>query len=199
MLFSHGFRYRKDKTGQELKFSFEKPITIGPDEHVICVDLVGPEYGGKSKKGFREKVQTGVHVHKARGIDLVFNNPVNVAVTAILQDGIKHTENVLVVNGATYIIVKTITFESRKEPKDAYDIYYCLKNYPGGLAALIEEYQKIKNNGLVKEGIVILNKLFTDPLAIGPQRAARFMADNPTERTVIATECAKLITTVLKT
>ncbi|MFH1356589.1 MAG: hypothetical protein ABII18_05590 [bacterium] len=198
MLFNHDYSYRKDKTGQNLKFSFEKTVSFDGLEQTIYIDLVGPEYGGKNVKGFREKVQDGVHVHKARGVDLVFDNCVDIEVTALLPDGIKHTETVSVVNGAAFAIVKAITFESRKEPKDAYDIYYCLKNYQGGLVAINKELQNIRTHGLVKEGMSILQKLFVDPLAIGPQRAARFISDDPNQRSVIASEFSELVASLLK-
>lgn len=194
MLFNHDYTYRKDKTGQTLKFSFEKTVSLGGMEQTIYIDLVGSEYGGKNEKGFREKVQDGVHVHKARGIDLVFDNKVDIEVTAVLPDGIKHTETVSVVNGAVYLVVKAITFGSRKEPKDSYDLYYCLKNYPDGIPALQRELSQIKtHDGLVKEGMAILQNLFSDPLSIGSQRAARFLTEDPNQRTAIATEFSRLV------
>lgn len=197
MLFNHQYKYRKDKTGQDLKFSFEKTISVGDSTQTIYIDLVGAEYSVKNKKGFREKLQDGLHVHKARGIDLVFDNRVDIDVSATLPDGIDHTETISVVNGAVFVIVKAITFESRKEPKDAYDIYYCLKNYHGGIDALTKELQQIKTHGLVKEGLVILKKLFSDPLAIGPQRAARFLSDDENQRMVIATEFSELAAAII--
>lgn len=43
-------------------------------------------------------------------------------------------------------------FDSEKE-KDAYDIYFILKNYPSGLGKLIELFLPNGENRLVREGL----------------------------------------------
>ncbi len=198
MLFRRGYRYRKDTDGHELKFSFERDVKLGDKKHTVIVDLIGPEYGTKTKKGFREKVQKGVHVHKARGVDIVFDNAVEVDVTAILPDGIEHSEKVQVANGAAYLVLKLITFEARKSEKDAYDIYSCLKSYPGGMDALIQDFRPILQHGLVKEALSYLERFFADDLQIGPQRFARFMSEDAMERRAHALELKQLAQQLLE-
>ncbi|MFH1653116.1 MAG: hypothetical protein ABIE74_03580 [Pseudomonadota bacterium] len=193
LLFKRGYHYRKDRDGNDLKFSFERIIELEEKVHVVVVDLIGPEYGTKAKKGFREKIQEGVHVHKARGVDIVFDNAVEINVTAMLPDGILHSEMVKVANGAAYLVLKLITFESRKSEKDAYDIYSCLKFYPGGIEALAQDFQPILQHGLAKEAITYMEKFFSDLLQIGPQRFARFMSEDAMERKVYASELNRLV------
>lgn len=193
MLFKRGYRYRKDRNGNDLKFSFERDVKFNGKNHVVVVDLIGPEYGTKAKKGFREKIQDGVHVHKARGVDIVFDNAIEVEITATLPDGISHSEKVRVANGAAYLVLKLITFEARKSEKDAYDIYSCLKYYPGGIDALVKGFQPILQYGLAKEALSYMEKFFLDELQIGPQRFARFMSDDVMERKIYAEELGKLV------
>lgn len=198
MLFKRGYRYRKDSDGNDLKFSFERDIEFNGKKHVVVVDLIGPEYSTKTKKGFREKVQDGVHVHKARGVDIVFENAVEIEITATLPDGIYHSEKIKVANGAAYLVLKLITFEARKSEKDAYDIYSCLKFYPGGIDALARDFQPILQHGLVKEALSYMEKFFLDEIQIGPQRFARFMSDDAMERKVYAKELSYLVRGILK-
>lgn len=198
MLFKRGYRYRKDADGHDLKFSFEREIELEGKKHIVVVDLIGPEYGTKTKKGFREKIQEGVHVHKARGVDIVFDNAIEVDVTATLPDGVLHTEKIKVPNGAAYLVLKLIAFESRKSEKDAYDIYSCLKFYPGGIDSLIEDFRPMLQHGLVKEAIAFMEKFFSDPLQIGPQRFARFMSEDAMERKAYASELEQLVKVLLE-
>ncbi|MBU4484184.1 hypothetical protein KKA47_02055 [bacterium] len=198
ILFKRGYRYRKDRDGNELKFSFERDVELSGQKHVVVVDLIGPEYGTRAKKGFREKIQEGVHVHKARGVDIVFDNAIEVDVTAVLPDGIEHSEKIRVANGAAYLVLKLITFEARKSEKDAYDIYSCLKFYPGSIDALIIDFQPILQHGLVKEAISYMEKFFSDDLQIGPQRFARFMSDDVMERKAYASELNMLVKDILE-
>jgi len=197
MLFQRDYRYRKDREGNDLKFSFERDVEFNGKIHVVVVDLIGPEYGTKTKRGFREKVQDGVHVHKARGVDIVFDNATEVEITATLPDGISHSEKVRVANGAAYLVLKLITFEARKSEKDAYDIYSCLKFYPGGVDALIADFQPILQHGLVKEALLYMEEFFLGEPKIGPQRFARFMSDDAMERKIYAEELSKLVKDIL--
>jgi hypothetical protein len=53
-------------------------------------------------------------------------------------------------------------------------IYYCLKNYPGGLDQLIELFKPHMENGLVIEGLQKLEKNFKSVEHTGPKFVADF-------------------------
>ena len=69
--------------------------------------------------------------------------------------------------------------------KDAWDIYYCVQNYPGSLDNLIAEFEPHRKHGLVKEGLEKIGKHFASEKHVGP----RFVADfeeiiDPEEREI---------------
>jgi len=67
--------------------------------------------------------------------------------------------------------------------KDAWDIYYCLLNYPGGLDALAEEFRPHLHHGLVKEVLQKIAGKFGSEKAFGPKSVADFeVIDDPEEQ-----------------
>ena len=57
--------------------------------------------------------------------------------------------------------------------KDAYDIYFCLANYPGGIDGLVKEFQSLMDNGLVRESLARICGKFRTIDSIGPVWAAQ--------------------------
>ena len=58
--------------------------------------------------------------------------------------------------------------------KDAWDIYYCIRNYPGGIEQLVEEFQPLLKNKLVQEAIDKMLEKFASPEHVGPKHVADF-------------------------
>lgn len=58
--------------------------------------------------------------------------------------------------------------------KDAWDIYYCIRNYPGGIEHLAGEFHPILKNKLTREALQILAEKFASPNHSGPKHAADF-------------------------
>lgn len=64
--------------------------------------------------------------------------------------------------------------QGRLKEKDAWDIYYCLNNYPGGMEGLIQELHPLVKLSLVQEALSILADKFSSPSAVGPTHVADF-------------------------
>ena len=56
--------------------------------------------------------------------------------------------------------MKAIVLDERLKGKDAYDIYYCLKQYSDKLDDLVSEFRPHLKNGLIIEGLAKLAKNF---------------------------------------
>ena len=66
-----------------------------------------------------------------------------------------------------------VALDDRKKKKDAYDVYFCLANYPGGIDALVKEFQPLMGNGLVRESLGKTCGKFWTIDSIGPVWAAQ--------------------------
>jgi len=153
-------------------FIFHRKFTIGEKEFNIEVDLLSGEYQGTGKSHRHQKIQGGL-ARKVRGCDLAFTNPVVVKVEGSLPGGAMDSVKVQVASVVPFLVMKGMALDERLKEKDAWDIYYCLRNYPGGLDALVEEFRPHVEHGLVKEGLEKIAKHFFSEEHIGP----RFVAD----------------------
>jgi predicted nucleotidyltransferase len=90
---------------------------------------------------------------------------------------------------AAFVALKALAFRNRGENKDAYDLYYLLHYYDGGVEAIVDRIDE----GLLafpsmQAAIQILHDDFLQTTALGPQRVAAFLMD-PSEmlrRAVVA-------------
>ncbi len=112
-------------------------------------------------------------VWKARGIDLAFMFQQDVTVEGTLPDGGHNKVTAKIPTIPAFLCIKAITLSERKKEKDAYDIYFCVDNYPGGYKALTNEFKGKLAIPLIAEGIAILREKFSTINSIGPVWAAQ--------------------------
>jgi len=142
------------------------------DNTQIKVDLITGEFPEMASEGTHLQIQE-LAVWKARGVDLAFSFQQSVKVEGVLPGG---GHNVVVAKLPTieaYLCIKAITLSERKKDKDAYDICFCIENYPGGYKALAAAFKGKLEDKLIQEGIAILRDKFTRLDSIGPVWAAK--------------------------
>ena len=129
-----------------------------------------------------QKVQD-VRARKARGADLAFAIAREVIDTGTLPGGAKDSAIVRVAATVPFLVMKGTALHDRLKEKDAWDIYFCLRYYPGGLDALVEEFRPHLRHGLVGEGLRKIADKFASPDDIGPHFVADFDGlEDPEER-----------------
>jgi hypothetical protein len=189
--------YYQKESGQRFKF-FRDVTTESGREITVEVDLLAGEYGGTAKGHRHQKIQD-VQARKARGCDLVFDRAVKVVLEGTLPNGARNKVTAKVTRIGPFLIMKGMAFWERGSEKDAYDIYYCCKNYPGGLAAMVEEIKSLTNNKLAREGLGKIKAKFASVDGLGPTCVADFLtiADQE-ERQRVKREAFELVITLTK-
>ena len=146
------------------------------------MDFLTLEPEGNVPGDYYQTIQ-GVEALKIRGGDLVFEDPIRQTVEVELPDGERTSVSIRVASSVPFLILKSLALFDRRARKDAYDIYYYLKNYPGDLDELVEEFQGFLDQELVKEGLQRLAMCFSSVHSEGPRFVADFMeTDDPEER-----------------
>ena len=153
-------------------FIFKRKLVLGGNEISVQVDMLSGEYQGTTKSHRHQRIQGGL-ARKTRGCDLAFDNPVVVTLEGELPGGARDTVKVRVASIVPFLVMKGMALDDRLKEKDAWDIYYCIQNYPGGLDHLIGEFRPHIEHGLVKEGLEKIAKHFASEKHMGP----RFVAD----------------------
>ena len=66
----------------------------------------------------------------------------------------------------------------RLKRKDAYDIYYCVVNYPDGIDALVNDCQPVLQRTSGEEGFRYINQKFETSESYGPTSVRMFVEDS---------------------
>ncbi len=141
---------------------------------MVQVDFLAGEYGGTGQ-GRRTQRVLDMQPRKARGCDLVFQiPPAQISVKGKLPDGALDEVRVQIASVVPFIAMKGIAMEDRRKAKDAYDVYFVLQNYPGGVDEVVKSFRPHLKLGLVQEGLKKLAGKFASLDHVGPRDAAEF-------------------------
>jgi hypothetical protein len=139
----------------------------------VEVDLLAGEYGGTSTVHRHQDIQD-IKARKARGADLVFKEAVVKTVSGKIPGGGFNEVSVKIAGAVPFLVMKGMALWTRKEPKDAYDIFYVVNNYPDGIDTLVKSFEPYKEHGLVIEGLGKIRAKFESTDHIGPVWVADF-------------------------
>jgi len=151
---------------------FERDVQIGNRTFTVRLDLITGEYGHPPDASTHEVIQ-GMPVWRSRGVDVALDHSVEMVVAGTLPDGGDNEVRVRVAVVSAFLVMKGFALDDRKKEKDAYDIYFCLSNYPGGNDGLVKEFQPLMHNGLVRESLGKICGKFRTVDSIGPVWAAQ--------------------------
>ena len=164
--------YTQDR---EQPFRFFRNVKIEGTEPInVEVDLMAGEYGGTGKGRRTQKVQD-IRARKARGCDLAFDSSITVTIEGELPDGGKDKVSFKVAGVVPFLVMKGMSMYERMKEKDAYDIYYCVEHYPGGVEGLVSEFRPHLKNKLITEGLEKIRSKFASVEHIGPKWVANFL------------------------
>ncbi len=134
---------------------------------------------------------------KLRGTDLAFEVFEEIDVTGEMPDGTQNTVRLRIVRIEAFIVMKAFAMSDRIKEKDAYDIYFCLKHFPAGVAELAKLYRPILQNGLVQEGLTVLHEKFRTIDSVGPTWAAQVAEENGADRELAQRDAFELMQDLL--
>ena len=177
LLLSRGYYQDKDRQ----PYIFLRDIIVGGSQYTVEVDLLAGEYQGTGKTHRHQKVQ-GIKARKARACELAFDMTTEVNIEGEVPGGGLDRVTIRVAAIVPFFVMKGMALVDRMKEKDAWDIYYCILSYPGGIEALVREFEPHKDNGLVQEGLGKIASKFASEKDIGPRFVSDFEeADDPDE------------------
>ena len=172
---------------QHKPFQWWKDVKVDDGAYIkVELDLLAPEYGGRGMRHENQHVQD-TKARKARGSDLLFDEfkrYKEIILEGALPNGTLDSVRCKVAGVVPFLVMKGMAM-GRGKTKDAYDIEYVIYNYPGGLNALIAEFQRDLNNTLVQEGLGKIRTKFETVNHTGPNDVATFLEiEEPESRAI---------------
>lgn len=107
------------------------------DGEIVVLELLGDAEDAAPGTVFRPKVAPpagagGVGLLCVRGVELAFRDSVTITRDVLLLDGARSSVDFQVANLAPFVALKADAYLDRRKPKDAYDLVYVLRWWPGG-------------------------------------------------------------------
>ncbi len=167
---------RKGYQPGEKPFQLCKQVEVEGRKILVDVDFLAPK-GAKMTK-HRPKLVPGFRLLEADGCSLAFRKPVVVTLEGVMPDARPNRVAIRVAAVEDVLVMKGYALVGRDKPKDARDIYVCVKNYPGGLVALAAALKPRLREKEVRVGLEHIAGKFRHEADFGPETVARFM-DKP--------------------
>ena len=145
-LMNHGYRQREERR----RFQLVRQIDVDDGGALVAVvlDFLMPRDARVVRN--RPRLVDQFAVQKADGVDLALRFPQNVEIQGRMPTGGTNRVTLTVASIPALLAMRGFAINSRLKRKDAYDIYYCMRNYPDGVEALAEVYRAVN---AVAEGV----------------------------------------------
>jgi predicted nucleotidyltransferase len=122
----------------------------------------------------RPKLIGGFRVLQVPACSVAFARSQDISIEGVMMSGAANTVCVRVASVPDFIIMKAHALEGRDKPKDVYDICFCLDHYPGGIAAVADNWRSRRGERLVDTAVRILSEKFETVEHYGPRQLAVF-------------------------
>lgn len=168
-----------DRNAEGLKpFQLLRTLPMEDGEPIpVIVDLLAPK--GVKLKGSKPQLVQGLRVQQVDGCGVALGNHTHKKITGHMPDGRSNTVELPVASIPALLVMKGYALCGRDKMKDAYDIYYSVRNYPGGAAQLGEDCKPLLEDRIAATGLRLLASKFTGREDFGPETVRRFLKNAP--------------------
>jgi len=156
--------------GTELGRYF-KEINIDGKSVIVPVDFLTSEQRYIPKNEFFDI--TGIHAIASPGCELSFEVNEKVTIDGHLPDGSHYSTVIKSAGIVALIVMKAHAMRIRKKSKDAYDIWFCLANYPENIEGIAKAFKPHARVDSVKTALVLLSEYFKSVEDKGPKDVAK--------------------------
>jgi hypothetical protein len=141
----------------------------------VIVDFLMPRDAAIARN--RPPLISDFAVQRADGADLALRFYQLVAITGSMPGGGTNRVEIAVCSIPALLAMKGHAIEGRYKQKDAYDIYYCVRNYPGGPQALADECRPLLGHASGVAGYGFIAGKFDAVGGFGPTCVRRFVEE----------------------
>jgi hypothetical protein len=139
----------------------------------VIVDLLMPK-GARTRK-HRPPLVQGLRVQEADGGDVALRHNISLVIEGTMPDGRANRVEMLVASIPALLVMKGYALVQRDKKKDAYDIYFSVRNYPGGPASLADECRPLLDDPVAREGLANIAAKFDRLDGFGPATVRMFL------------------------
>jgi len=174
-LLGNGYEQRPEETK---KFQLVRRIVPndGGEPIDVIIDFLMPREAQITKN--KPPLVAGFAVQRAdsAGLAMLFSEMIKL--DGAMPTGGTNRVEIAVCSIPAFLAMKGYALDGRKKQKDSYDIYYCVRNFPGGIAALVEACRPILADHRGETGYRHIAAKFEAIDGYGPTSVQNFVSES---------------------
>ncbi len=158
-------------------FQLRRWVRLDEGEAIaVIIDLMIPD-GAKTEKN-RPAMVEGLRFIGASGGQIALDHNQKHLIEGKMPDGRFNRVQLLVASIPAFLVMKGYALTGRDKKKDAYDIYFAVRNYEGGPRALAKACEELLNNDSAMAGFQYIADKFRNEDDFGPQTVKLFLSES---------------------
>jgi 2-polyprenyl-3-methyl-5-hydroxy-6-metoxy-1,4-benzoquinol methylase len=142
----------------------------------VTVDfLIEPETGAEADAGRLFPLTKDLSAIIAPGLHLAFRNNRKITLKGKTIVGEAAEREICVCGAGAFVVLKALAFHIRGENKDAYDLFYLLRNYGRGVSDVATELRPLLTDASAARAMDYLRTDFQASHCVGQMRTAEFL------------------------
>jgi hypothetical protein len=142
----------------------------------VLLDLLMPR-DARTRRN-RPPLIAGLRVQTIDAGEIALTNNVRLEIDGIMPDGRPNRIQLLVASIPALLVMKGYALDGRDKAKDAYDIYFCVRSFPGGPQALASESTPLLTDPIARVGYQKIAAKFRSDDDFGPHTVSKFLEES---------------------
>lgn len=139
------------------------------------VDFLISPADDSEKGGTIRDIENDIAAVITPGLRLAFLDRKKIELSGTTIKGEKAKRSIWVCGPGAFVVLKALAFRGRGENKDAYDLFYHIRNYGAGVQEIADALKPMRGETEVAKALEILKEDFSERDALGPVRVANFI------------------------
>lgn len=149
------------------RYAFERTVEIEGESIAVDVEFFTSDELTTVQDRKMVPVQD-IKARRATGCELALRHATTVRATMTLPDGAVRSTAIRLSDVVPFIVMKSAAINSRRKPKDCWDVVYCITRFDGGIHALSKAFRSLMPSEKVDEALEILRIEFASVDHRGP-------------------------------
>jgi hypothetical protein len=145
----------------------------------VTVDFLIPPSLATDQGGRLRDIEKDFAAIIAPGLKLAFQDRRRIRIEGRTILGEKAAREVWVCGAGAFVVLKALAFLGRGENKDAYDLYYLVRNFGAGVEDVADCLRPLLGDDEARKALQVLREDFLEHDGIGPRRVAEFLQGGP--------------------
>jgi hypothetical protein len=167
---SAGFEPDRNAAGNLTR---QRWVMHGVSKPEVTVDFLIPPVEGRKGRILQLESDFGAVI--SPGLELAFSDRMLERLDGVTIRGDHVIRDIWVCGPGALVVLKALACRGRDKPKDAFDLYYVLRNFGNGPADVARRLRPWKDHPTARRAVDILASDFADVTRTGPRRVARFL------------------------